>query len=152
VGALEEGGARIRLGVDLSTALRSTSAGDNLVLVDGDSIHVPQRQQTVTVRGEVNAPTALVATGKGIGAYIAAAGGKTALGNTRGAYVIQPNGKIQSRHHLLWVITLDPEPKPGATVVVPAKAEKTGGGSFIQTFTVLVQSLAALATARALLQ
>jgi protein involved in polysaccharide export with SLBB domain len=152
VGALEEGGARIRLGVDLAIALRNANAGDNLVLVDGDSVHVPPRQQTVTVRGEVNAPTALVATGKGLGSYLAAAGGTTALGNKRGAYVIQPNGKIESRHHLLWLITLDPEPKPGATVVVPAKAEKSSNGTFIQTFTVLVQSLAALATARALLQ
>jgi protein involved in polysaccharide export with SLBB domain len=149
---LEEGGARIRLGVDVEKALRDGTARDNLFLTDGDSIHVPARQQTVTVRGEVNAPTALVASGKGIGAYIAAAGGKTASGNSRGAYVIQPNGKIETRSHLLWVITLDPEPRPGATVVVPARAEKTGGGSFIQTFSVLVQSLAALATARALLQ
>jgi len=66
--------------------------------------------------------------------------------------VIQPNGKIETRSHLLWVITLDPEPKPGATVVVPAKADKASSGSFLQTFTVIVQSLAALATARALLQ
>jgi protein involved in polysaccharide export with SLBB domain len=149
---LEEGGARIRLGVDVEKALRDGTARDNLFLTDGDSIHVPARQQTVTVRGEVNAPTALVASGKGIGAYIAAAGGKTATGNTRGAYVIQPNGKIETRSHLLWVFTLDPEPKPGATVVVPAKADKASSGSFLQTFTVIVQSLAALATARALLQ
>jgi protein involved in polysaccharide export with SLBB domain len=149
---LEEGGARIRLGVDVEKALRDGTARDNLFLTDGDSIHVPARQQTVTVRGEVNAPTALVASGKGIGSYIAAAGGKTATGNARGAYVIQPNGKIETRSHLLWVFTLDPEPKPGATVVVPTKADKTGSGSFLQTFTVIVQSLAALATARALLQ
>jgi hypothetical protein len=93
-----------------------------------------------------------VANGKGIGAYLASAGGKTAVGNARGAYVIQPNGKIETRRHLLWVITLDPEPRPGATVVVPTKADKTGSGSFLQTLTVVVQSLAALATARALLK
>jgi protein involved in polysaccharide export with SLBB domain len=149
---LESGGSRIRVGVDVLKAVNQTASRDNLFLVEGDSIFVPAKQQTVAVRGEVNAPTALVVNGKGLGAYIKAAGGGTALANTRSAYVIQPNGKIQSRSHLLWLIKLDPEPKPGATVVVPAKSEKANNGSFLQTLTVVVQSLAALATASVLLK
>jgi polysaccharide export outer membrane protein len=142
---LDNGGSRIRVGVDVVKALRERASRDNLLLVDGDSIHVPARQQTVTVRGAVNAPTETVATGKGLGAYIKSAGGGSTLGNTRGAYVIQPNGKIESRSHVLWFITLDPEPQPGATVVVPAKGEQRQG-SLMQTITVITQTLTALAT------
>lgn len=94
-------------GVDFVKALRERSSRGNLLLVDGDSIHVPARQQTREVRGKVNVPTALVAAAKGLRAYVDAAGGKTALGNPRAACVIEPNGKIGSRKRLLWLITLD---------------------------------------------
>jgi polysaccharide export outer membrane protein len=149
---LEQGGTRIRVGVDVARALREPEARDNVFLLEGDSLHIPPQQQTVTVRGEVNAPTALVASGQGLGAYLKAAGGATPLGNGRNAYVIQPNGKIESRSHLFWFITLDPTPRPGATVVVPAKAEKAPGGALTQTLAVVVQSLSALATAVVLLR
>jgi protein involved in polysaccharide export with SLBB domain len=138
--------------VDVARALREPAARDNVYLLEGDSLHIPPQQQTVTVRGEVNAPTALVASGQGLGAYLKAAGGVTPLGRGRGAYVIQPNGKIESRTHLFWFITLDPTPRPGATVVVPAKAEKGPGGALTQTLAVVVQSLSALATAVVLLR
>ena len=147
---LENAGTRVRVGVDVARALARVQSADNLYLQDGDSLHVPPRQQIVTVRGEVNAPTAVVASGKGLGAYLNAAGGATPRGRGRGAYVIQPNGKIQQRTHLLWVITLDPTPRPGATVVVPAKGEKAEGASLLQTLAVIGQTLAAVAAAVAI--
>ena len=142
---LESGGTRIRVGVDLETALRQRAALDNLFLEDGDSLYVPVRQQTVAVRGEVNAPTALVATGRRLGFYLDAAGGATERGNSSRAYVIQPNGKIATRKKLLWLIALDPTPKPGATVVVPARGDRTPG-SILQTIAIITQTLTALAT------
>ncbi len=147
---LEGDGSRVRVGVDLLNATRRVQSSDNLFLRDGDSLHVPARQQVVTVRGEVNAPTAVVASGQALGSYIAAAGGGTPRGRTRGAYVIQPNGKIQKRSHLLWVIALDPKPRPGATVVVPAKGEQVGGTSLVQTIGIVAQTLAAAAAALAI--
>ncbi len=142
---LEGDGKRIRVGVDLAVALRAQNSLDNLFLEEGDSVFVPLRQQTVSVRGEVNAPTALVATGKSLGAYLGAAGGPTERGNPRRAYVIQPNGKIESRHKLFWLIPLDPTPRAGATVVVPSKSERPAG-SLLSTLTVIAQTLTALAT------
>ncbi len=142
---LEGDGRRIRVGVDLAVALRAPNGRDNLFLEEGDSLFVPVRQQTVSVRGEVNAPTALVATGRSLGAYLSAAGGATERGNTNRAYVIQPNGKIESRHKLFWLITLDPTPKPGATVVVPSHGDRLPG-SALSTLTTVVQTLTALAT------
>lgn len=119
---LEDNAARIRVGVDLGFALRKKGSNDDLVLESGDSLDVPSRRQTVEVRGEVNAPTALAhASGRSLGFYVGAAGGASAKGNARRAYVVQPNGKVESRHHILGFITLDPTPRAGATVVVPAE-------------------------------
>jgi protein involved in polysaccharide export with SLBB domain len=149
VARLDEGGGRIRVGVDVPRALVRRTSAENLFLVGGDSLHIPARQQIVAVRGEVNAPTALVANGGGLGRYVAAAGGVTSQGNAGRAYVIQPSGKIQSRTRLLWVIRLDPTPQPGATVVVPAKGERTSG-SLLQTLALVTQTLATITAAIAI--
>ena len=137
--------ARIRVGVDVVEALRRRDRADNLFLQDGDSLFVPARRQTVSVRGEVNAPTQLVATGQSLGAYLNAAGGATPRGEASRAYVIQPNGKIESRRRLFWVVVLDPTPRAGATVVVPAQGEQRRG-SRLETMAVITQTLTALAT------
>ena len=70
--------------------------------------------------------------------------------NGRRAYVIQPNGKIESRTRLFWLITLDPTPRPGATVVVPAKGERTGSSSVLQTLSLVAQTMATLVAAIAI--
>ncbi len=137
--------ARIRVGVDVAEALRRRDRAENLYLQEGDSLFVPARRQTVSVRGEVNAPTQLVATGQSLGAYLNAAGGATPRGDAAHAYVIQPNGKIESRRRLFWVIVRDPTPKAGATVVVPGQGEPRPG-SRLETLTLITQTLVALAT------
>ena len=147
---LDDAGSRIRVGVDLARALARADSRDNLFLESGDSLHIPARQQIVTVRGEVHVPTALVASGQRLGAYIKAGGGATDAANGRRAYVIQPNGKIESRTRLFWLITLDPTPRPGATVVVPAKGERTGSSSVLQTLSLVAQTMATLVAAIAI--
>lgn len=143
-------GPRIRVGVDLREALRARGRSDDLLLAAGDSIHVPVRRQTVEVRGAVNAPTALAHRGGGLGAYIDAAGGPTDRARARRAYVIQPNGKIESRRQLFWFINLDPSPRPGAVVVVPEKGEQVQGPNALQNIAVVTQLLASLAAVIAL--
>ena len=75
------------------------------------------------MRGEVNSPAALAARGKKLGAYSSAAGGATNTGKASAAYEIQPNGKVKSRTRVLWLVTLDPTPKPYATEVVSVNGE-----------------------------
>ena len=143
-------GARLRVGVDLAFALRRKGSNDDLVLEDGDSLDVPSRRQTVEVRGEVNAPTALAhAAGKSLGFYVGAAGGPSAKGNTRRAYVVQPNGKVESRHHILGFITIDPTPRPGATVVVPAEDPNRARGTIAATVGLIAQLLVSVAAIKA---
>lgn len=139
--------SRIRVGVDLLEAMRARDRSDDLILEQGDSIHVPKRRQTVEVRGAVNAPTALShASGKRLGYYLDAAGGTTERARSRRAYVIQPNGKIESRRRALWVFTVDPKPRAGATVVVPERGEVAPGPSVLASLAVVTQILASLAT------
>lgn len=148
---LDDTGDRIRVGVDLRNALRNPGRQDDLVMIDGDSVHVPVQKQTIEVRGAVNAPTALAYGGsRGLEHYINAAGGTTDLARSRRAYVIQPNGKIESRRHLLWLIRLDPQPLPGATVVVPERGEVVSAQSTLVTLATVAQVLASLAAIIAL--
>jgi len=67
-----------RIGVDLPHALREPKAVDNLVLQDGDSIHIPPYTGIVTVTGSVNAPMAVAyVRGADLDYYVRAAGGAT---------------------------------------------------------------------------
>ncbi|MBC8089235.1 MAG: SLBB domain-containing protein [Phycisphaerae bacterium] len=143
---LGAGAERIRVGVDLSDALRRRGTTEDLLLEHADSLDVPSLRQTVEVRGEVNAPTALAhARGQSLGFYVGAAGGPSAKGNARRAYVVQPNGKVESRRRLLGFITLDPTPRAGATVVVPAEDPDRPRGSLAASLGLLAQLLVSVA-------
>lgn len=142
---IDEVGDRIRVGIDLREALRGRDRSDDLLLMDGDSIHLPPYRQTVSVRGAVNLPTALAHSGARLAYYVNAAGGPSERARARRAYVIQPNGKIESRRHLLWLIRLDPKPLPGATVVVPERIVQANASSTLATLSVVTQMLTSLA-------
>jgi protein involved in polysaccharide export with SLBB domain len=118
-----------RIGVNLPRVLRNHNDIDNLVLVDKDSIYIPAYNPVVMVRGEVNSKATAVAYVKGadIDYYISSAGGATAQGDKGRAFVMQPNGKVQTKHRTLWVFHSDPEPQAGATVQVP---RSSGGAGF----------------------
>jgi len=147
----EDVAARFRVGVDVKALLKRPSRGDNLLLMDGDSLHVPERQYVVSVRGAVNAPSALAYEGsRSLGHYVRAAGGITDAARVRRAYVIQPNGRIESRRHVLWVVPVDPRPRPGATVVVPSRDEARERGSVLQSVSIVTQLVASLAAIVAL--
>ena len=136
---------RMRVGVNLRQALRGRS--DDLMLDDGDSLHVPYRSQIVQVRGAVNMPTALAHDrGASLGDYVAAAGGTSERARTRQMYVIQPSGKIEKRWHLLWMIPFDPKPQPGAVVIVPERSSVQNATNTVQTLGMVAQVLASLAT------
>ena len=139
--------ARVRIGVDMATALRDARAQDNLTLQAGDSLYVPPLQQTVEIRGEVNSPTATaLARGKKLGFYIGAGGGPTSKANARRAYVAQPNGKVESRRRRLWLFTSDPTPRAGSIVVVPMKDTTATNNNVLSSITVFAQLLGSLAT------
>jgi hypothetical protein len=84
--------------------------------------------------------------------YVRAAGGATATGDEKRAYVIQPNGKIEARERILWVFVKNPVPRPGATVVVPTLAPQASRADRATTLALVAQTLASIAAAVALLR
>jgi protein involved in polysaccharide export with SLBB domain len=112
-----------RVGVNLPSVLRDEASIDNLQLVDGDSIFIPRFSSVVTVRGAVNSSLGVAyVPGANIDYYIRSAGGPTTKGDSKRAYVMQPNGRVETRrHHVFGLITTNPDPQPGSTVTVPDK-------------------------------
>ena len=102
--------------------LKNPKDRDNLLLIAGDSIHVPRFNALVTIAGAVNSPLAVpYEPGKSLSHYVRAAGGVTAEGDEKHVWVQQANGKIESRHRAGWFFTSSPSPQPGSKVFVPTK-------------------------------
>ena len=76
-------------------------------------------------------------------------GGSTPTADAGRAYVIQPNGKIESRRRLFWFYDVDPTPRAGATVFVPPRDSTTTTGSTLQTISIATQLAATILTALA---
>jgi protein involved in polysaccharide export with SLBB domain len=110
-----------RININLPNALRHRDSRDNVILQPGDAILIPEYQPSVRIVGAVNTPgSVLYRSGQGLGYYINAAGGGTRLAIEGRASVRQPNGEVQTRHHFLLFFRSDPEPQPGAEILVPA--------------------------------
>jgi len=104
-----------RVAIDVPKALRQRKSPDNMLLMNGDNIVIPQRSHVVTVRGAVNAPTVVAyVPGKDLEYYISEAGGAARNADQGRAFVTQPNGKRETRR---WGRL--PKPLPGSLVEVP---------------------------------
>jgi protein involved in polysaccharide export with SLBB domain len=134
-----------RIGVDLPRVLKDPKFIDNLVLVDRDSIFIPTYNPIVTVKGAVNSPASAVAYVRGadIDYYIRAAGGGSIKADEGRAYVMQPSGKVETKHRTALFYASSPRPMPGAIVHVPEvdPASKRDWVSVAQTSLSLLASL-----------
>jgi len=137
-----------RVGVDLPRALRNPKAVDDLVLQDGDSVHIPPYSGIVTVSGSVNAPISLAyVPGADLDYYVRAAGGATRSGDMSRAYVKNASGRVETVHRRPMFPDAVPKPGPGSRVVVPEKPPSDKGlwvGS-LPVIASIVGSLVALA-------
>ena len=115
-------GSAGRVGIDLPRVMRNPGDDDNLLMVQGDSVHVPRFNALVMVSGAVNSPLAVpYQVGASLSHYIRAAGGATRDGDTKQAYVEQANGKVESKRRAFRVLAVSPTPGPGSRVVVPSR-------------------------------
>ncbi|MFD1142153.1 SLBB domain-containing protein [Larkinella insperata] len=111
--------------VNLSEIIARPSDSGNLLLLEGDSIHIPRKTELVKIRGEVLNPSVVDFNyRKSIRAYINEAGGFNSKALRRKLFVIYANGKVNRTRGFLGVRDY-PDPEPGMEVVVPSKPPKT---------------------------
>jgi protein involved in polysaccharide export with SLBB domain len=142
-----------RVGLDLTSALHNSKDPDNLLLENGDSLDVPTQRATVEIKGAVNAPTIVaIQPGEKLEHYIRAAGSPSRIAESKSAYVIQPNGKIESRHRVALLFRSDPTPRAGATIIVPVKDTLNNGTATLTNFSIITGIIATLITALAVIK
>lgn len=140
-------GYRERVGVDLPRVLKNNKARDNLILAAGDSIHIPEYDPIVMVEGSVNSPGAVpYEKGKSLDWYVNAAGGYTGTGDSRRAYVTQPNGKKEGVTRRAVLADNVPKPKSGAVIFVPQKVVQDQPPNVAGVISTVAQVLTALVT------
>jgi polysaccharide export outer membrane protein len=137
-----------RVGVDLPSVLQNPKDSDNLLMLDGDSVHVPRYNALVSVSGAVNSAVALpYESGASLSSYIRAAGGTTRNADAKRAYVVQANGKVETNHRYFALIATQPKPRPGSRIIVPSRdpSDKRDVMQFLGTLTQVIGSLVTLA-------
>ncbi|MEO8201704.1 MAG: SLBB domain-containing protein [Gemmatimonadota bacterium] len=133
-----------RIGVDLPRILKNPKFRDNLILVGGDSIFIPEYNPVVRVAGAVNSPVAIsYAPGKNLDYYVYSAGGYSRLSDRGRAYVTQPSGKVESVHRHSLLPDSKPTPLAGAVVFVPER-DPNDKKDYLGIFTAAAQILASL--------
>ena len=142
-----------RVGIDLVSVVHDRQSIDDLLLQNGDSLDVPTQRGTIEIRGAVNSPTVVaLAPGQKLDHYIRSAGGPSRVAEDHLAYVVQPNGKIESRHRVFWFFRSDPTPRAGATVFVPVKDTTETKLSGLQTISIVTSVLATILTTIAVIK
>ena len=135
-----------RINVDLPRALRERDSRYNVVLLDGDSIVVPQFEASVKVVGAVNAPgSVLWEQGRDLAYYVDAAGGLSYKADAGRISVRYANGRVRVRHATMFSFG-DPKPGPGSEVVVPQRDLSVKKPDIVTVLGVVAQIVSATVT------
>ena len=135
------------MGIDLPRVLKDPRFRDNVILMGGDSIVIPEFNPIVMVQGAVNSPGPVAFTpGKNLDWYVDAAGGYTQQGDNRHPYVTQPNGERQGVKRRAVFADRVPEPRPGAVVFVAARTAQEPASNLTGILSTAAQLLGALVT------
>jgi protein involved in polysaccharide export with SLBB domain len=105
--------------VDLVAVLARADHPDNVILLPGDSLVIPEYNPVVTVQGAVNAPAAvLYKRGAKLDYYVANAGGYARNADRGRVHVRYANGSGRTSQRSVFFRT-QPTPEPGSVVTVP---------------------------------
>ncbi|WP_310588199.1 SLBB domain-containing protein [Larkinella terrae] len=111
--------------VDINEIMTKPSDSGNLLLLEGDSIHIPRKTELVKIRGEVLNPSVVdFNRGKSLKSYLNESGGFTSKAFRRKTYVVYANGKINRTKGFLGIRNY-PNPEPGMEVVIPPKPPRS---------------------------
>jgi protein involved in polysaccharide export with SLBB domain len=131
-----------RVVINFEKALRNSGEREDIVLADGDSVHVPPFPPTIVVEGEVSRPAALLfEPGKNASYYVDRTGGVTDNGDRGATRIVRVDGVVEKAFKPRW---WDPEVQPGSRIVVARRVEREGTnwGAVIRDSAAILASLA----------
>ncbi|KAA6334891.1 capsule polysaccharide transporter [termite gut metagenome] len=108
------------VGIDLEKALQQPGSNYDLILREGDKIHIPEYVNTIKINGAVmRANTVLYNKGKNLKYYIEQAGGYSEFARKSRVYVVYTNGTVaRIKNNTAKKI------EPGCEIIVPSKSEE----------------------------
>jgi protein involved in polysaccharide export with SLBB domain len=105
------------VGIDLEKALKKPGGDDDIILREGDVLHVPYYNSTVKISGAVMYPNTVTYNKRAkLSSYVRMAGGYSRLAMKNNSYVIYMNGQVAVGRHA--------RIEPGCEIVVPEKPER----------------------------
>ncbi len=119
-------GAKLRrrenlVAINLQKALDDNQSNDNILLIEGDTLIIPRRLETVQLQGEVLNPLSVIyKENSTLVDYVAEAGGFTQKAFKSNAYVTYANGSSDNTKHFLFFRKY-PKIEPGSIIVIPAE-------------------------------
>jgi polysaccharide export outer membrane protein len=139
-----------RLIVDLESILNGTM-GD-IILEDGDKLHIPTEQQTISVIGEVYMDNSHVFEKNfSVDDYIQLSGGANEFANEDNIYLIKVDGSIVSPSQLssgaFFRRVSSGGLQPGDTIVVPLQVQPFSGAKAATEITQIIYQMAIAAAA-----
>jgi protein involved in polysaccharide export with SLBB domain len=106
--------------IDMEAILKNPGTSIDLVLKDGDILNIPEKLETVSIKGGVLYPVSVrYEPGLSFREYINRSGGYSNRAIKNKAYVLQANGRVE-RVKSFWFFRSYPKIEPGAEVFVPA--------------------------------
>ena len=140
-----------RLVVDLESILNGTI--EDIILEDGDKLHIPTEQQTISIIGEVYmANSHVYEKSLAIGDYIELSGGTNTFADENNIYLIKVDGSIVSPSQLSGGFsgfrrTASGGLQPGDTIVVPLEVQPFSGAKAATELTQIFYQMAIAAAA-----
>lgn len=114
------------IGINLEKILKNPKSNEDLLLVEGDILRVPQQLQTVRLSGELlNPVTTRYLRNVTLRRYVAHAGGFTDNARKSKVFVVYANGSVNKTRNFIF-FRVYPRIEPGAEIVVPTKPERDG--------------------------
>ena len=139
-----------RLIVDLESILNGTI--EDIILEDGDKLHIPTEQQTISVIGEVYMDNSHVfEKNLSVDDYIALSGGANEFANEDNIYLIKVDGSIVSPSQLssgaFFRRASSGGLQPGDTIIVPLQVQPFSGAKAATELTQIFYQMAIAAAA-----
>ena len=148
LGDIDDTGALGRLVVDLESILNGTV--EDIILEDGDQLHIPPNQQTISIIGEVYMENSHVyEKNLAIGDYVELSGGANTFADEENIYLIKVDGSIVSPSQLSGGFrrAASGRLQPGDTIVVPLEVQPFSGAQAATELTQIIYQMAIAAAA-----